>query len=383
MPGVGAFPEAMRRLERAGARRRAARARRRRRPAARDLPRHAAAVRASTEHEGARGLGLLPGEVTALRAPRLPHIGWNLVTLRAPGRADRGPRRRRRLLPRALASPAGPRTPADVVGRARVRRAFASIVERGTLSGVQFHPEKSSRDGLALLRNFTAAARGGRMILYPAIDILDGQAVRLVQGRFEDETVYHDDPLEAARSWVDAGARILHVVDLDGARAGEPRSLEHLRRIVAGTGVPVQYGGGLRTVDAVREALRAGAERAVVGTAAFRDVDFLDDDRRRASARASSSSVDVRGGQDRHRGLDRDHGAARDRGPRAAGRTAACAPSSTPTWTATACSTGPDLDERPPRGRGRPRALPLLRRHRRPRAPPRPRRPAPGQPRAA
>ena len=108
------------------------------------------------------------------------------------------------------------------------------------------------------------------MILYPAIDILQGQAVRLVQGRFEDSTVYHDDPLEAARSWVDAGARILHVVDLDGAKAGEPRSLEHLRRIVAGTGVPVQYGGGLRTVDAVRDALRTGAERAVVGTAAFR-----------------------------------------------------------------------------------------------------------------
>jgi phosphoribosylformimino-5-aminoimidazole carboxamide ribotide isomerase len=67
------------------------------------------------------------------------------------------------------------------------------------------------------------------------------------------------------------------VVDLDGARLGEPRSLEHLRRIARQTGVPVQYGGGLRTLSAVREALRAGAERAVVGTAAFRDVDFLDD----------------------------------------------------------------------------------------------------------
>jgi phosphoribosylformimino-5-aminoimidazole carboxamide ribotide isomerase len=114
------------------------------------------------------------------------------------------------------------------------------------------------------------------VILYPAIDIMDGQAVRLVEGRFEDSTTYHDDPLEAARSWVSAGARYLHVVDLDGARSGEPQSLEHLRRI-AGEGIPVQYGGGLRTVDAVRDALRAGAERAVVGTAAFRDVDFLDE----------------------------------------------------------------------------------------------------------
>ncbi|WP_028064294.1 1-(5-phosphoribosyl)-5-[(5-phosphoribosylamino)methylideneamino]imidazole-4-carboxamide isomerase [Solirubrobacter soli] len=115
------------------------------------------------------------------------------------------------------------------------------------------------------------------MILYPAIDIMNGQAVRLVEGVFEDATTYHADPLDAAQSWVDAGARFLHVVDLDGARSGEPKSLDHLKRIVAATGIPIQYGGGLRTVDAVRDALRAGAERAIVGTAAFKDIDFLDD----------------------------------------------------------------------------------------------------------
>jgi len=115
------------------------------------------------------------------------------------------------------------------------------------------------------------------MILYPAIDIMDGQAVRLVEGVFEDATTYHADPLDAAKSWVVAGARFLHVVDLDGARSGAPKSLDHLRRIVAATGVPIQYGGGLRTVEAVRDALRAGAERAIVGTAAFKDIDFLDD----------------------------------------------------------------------------------------------------------
>jgi len=133
------------------------------------------------------------------------------------------------------------------------------------------------------------------VILYPAIDILDGQAVRLVEGRFEDRTVYDDDPLAAARSWVDAGARFLHVVDLDGARSGEPRSIEHLRRIAGETGVPVQYGGGLRTMSAVREALRAGAERVIIGTAAFRDVDFLDSVVAAYGPRVLVS-VDVRGG---------------------------------------------------------------------------------------
>lgn len=133
------------------------------------------------------------------------------------------------------------------------------------------------------------------MILYPAIDILGGQAVRLRQGHFDDSTVYHDDPVDAARSWVDAGARFLHIVDLDGAKEGRPVSIEHLRRIVSEVGVPVQYGGGLRSIGAVRDALRAGAERAIVGTAAFRDVDFLDEILTAFGSRIVVS-VDVRGG---------------------------------------------------------------------------------------
>ena len=115
------------------------------------------------------------------------------------------------------------------------------------------------------------------MILYPAIDISDGQAVRLVRGDFAEKTVYRDSPLEAARAWVQAGARFLHVVDLDGARSGAPKSIEHLERITHELSVPVQYGGGLRSLPAVRDALRAGAERVILGTAAFTDIDFLDD----------------------------------------------------------------------------------------------------------
>jgi phosphoribosylformimino-5-aminoimidazole carboxamide ribotide isomerase len=133
------------------------------------------------------------------------------------------------------------------------------------------------------------------VILYPAIDIQDGRAVRLVQGRFEDETVYADTPAEAARDWIEAGAKHLHVVDLDGARYGEPRSLDHLREIAA-LGVPVQYGGGLRSIDAVAAALDAGAHRAILGTAAFRDLDFLDDALASFGPARIIVSVDVRGG---------------------------------------------------------------------------------------
>jgi phosphoribosylformimino-5-aminoimidazole carboxamide ribotide isomerase len=115
------------------------------------------------------------------------------------------------------------------------------------------------------------------MILYPAIDILAGKAVRLARGDFDAETVYDSDPLEAARRWVQQGARALHVVDLDGARTGSPANLEHVERIASEVTVPVQLGGGLRTVQAVSAALGAGATRVVLGTAAFRDVDFLDE----------------------------------------------------------------------------------------------------------
>jgi phosphoribosylformimino-5-aminoimidazole carboxamide ribotide isomerase len=132
--------------------------------------------------------------------------------------------------------------------------------------------------------------------LYPAIDILDGSAVRLQRGDFDERTVYDPDPLSAARGWVRAGARWLHVVDLDGAKAGEPVNIEHLRRIAAESGVPVQYGGGLRTAAAVAQALEAGAERVILGTAAFTDPQML------AAALAAHGpervlvSVDVRAG---------------------------------------------------------------------------------------
>ena len=133
------------------------------------------------------------------------------------------------------------------------------------------------------------------MILYPAIDILDGKAVRLTKGDFDEQTVYRDSPLEAARDWVRAGARFLHIVDLDGARTGSPRNLHHVEEITQELSVPVQVGGGLRSLPAVRDALRAGAERVILGTAAYTDIDFLDDVLGAFRERVIVS-VDTRGG---------------------------------------------------------------------------------------
>jgi phosphoribosylformimino-5-aminoimidazole carboxamide ribotide isomerase len=112
------------------------------------------------------------------------------------------------------------------------------------------------------------------VILYPAIDIRDGHAVRLLQGDYARETVYDADPAEAARRWIGEGAQFLHVVDLDGAKAGEPQNLAAIERIAA-LGCPIQAGGGLRKPEAVAKTLDCGVERVVIGTAALRDPGFL------------------------------------------------------------------------------------------------------------
>ena len=134
------------------------------------------------------------------------------------------------------------------------------------------------------------------MRLYPAIDVLGGKAVRLVKGDFEAKKVYDEDPLSAASGWVEAGARLLHVVDLDGAREGVPVNLDHLRRIASELGVPVQFGGGLRSLQAISDAFEAGAERVILGTAAFTDPRLLERSLAQWPGRVLVS-VDVRGGR--------------------------------------------------------------------------------------
>ncbi len=134
------------------------------------------------------------------------------------------------------------------------------------------------------------------MNLYPAIDILGGNAVRLVRGDFDAKKVYDEDPLDAARGWIEAGAEYLHVVDLDGAKTGAPKNLENLKRIVDALGVPVQYGGGLRSTQAVSDALAAGATRVILGTVAMLDPSVLRECLKVHGPERILVGVDVRGG---------------------------------------------------------------------------------------
>lgn len=113
------------------------------------------------------------------------------------------------------------------------------------------------------------------MIILPAIDLKDGKCVRLRQGRANEVTVYGDDPAAQARDWREQGGAELHVVDLDGAFAGTPKHAEVIRRIIEAFGGPVEVGGGLRTPEALCAVLEAGATRAIIGSAALEDPEFL------------------------------------------------------------------------------------------------------------
>lgn len=109
------------------------------------------------------------------------------------------------------------------------------------------------------------------MLIFPAIDLRGGRCVRLVQGRAEAETVYGADPVAMALRWAAKGAEWLHLVDLDGAFAGSPQQLDLAGRIAAAVDIPVQLGGGLRTLEQIDSALAAGAARVILGTVAVTD----------------------------------------------------------------------------------------------------------------
>jgi phosphoribosylformimino-5-aminoimidazole carboxamide ribotide isomerase len=114
------------------------------------------------------------------------------------------------------------------------------------------------------------------MRLFPAIDIQGGRCVRLRRGDFADETVFGDDPVAMARHWVSEGARYLHVVDLDGARYGEPRNLDLICAIAEAVAIPIETGGGIRTEETLRLLAESPVARAVIGTSAVEDPAFLE-----------------------------------------------------------------------------------------------------------
>jgi phosphoribosylformimino-5-aminoimidazole carboxamide ribotide isomerase len=134
------------------------------------------------------------------------------------------------------------------------------------------------------------------VIVIPAIDLKDGRCVRLRQGRLQDETVYSQEPAEVARRWEDEGAQLLHVVDLNGAVEGAPRNRTAIEAILKAVTIPIQIGGGVRTLETMEAYLSSGIERVVLGTAVVRDRALLEEACRRFPGRVIVG-VDAKGGK--------------------------------------------------------------------------------------
>ena len=113
------------------------------------------------------------------------------------------------------------------------------------------------------------------MLIIPAIDLRNDRCVRLSQGDFSREKVYSSDPLEVASSFKDAGAELIHIVDLDGARTGKPCSIKSIEALVANAGVSLEVGGGIRNYETACQYLESGVKRIILGTSAYRDKELL------------------------------------------------------------------------------------------------------------
>lgn len=205
----------------------------------------------TTEEDNATCLGVIPGRVVRFQtdAP-VPQVGWNNGYY-------------------FVHSYYVATAPRYTVSRARYgSQWFASMIAKDNFFGVQFHPEKSGVAGARLLQQFCATGRIQPTQVIPAIDLLGGQCVRLRQGDYGQVTQYSTHPVTVATQFADQGATWLHVVDLDGAKTGKPVNQAVIARIVAESGLRVEVGGGIRTVESARAYLASGVDRVILGTAA-------------------------------------------------------------------------------------------------------------------
>ena len=134
------------------------------------------------------------------------------------------------------------------------------------------------------------------MLLFPAIDLMSGQVVRLRQGKAEQKTVYSDDPAAFARQWETEGGDWLHIVDLDAAFSGEQRNLDAVRAITAAVGIPCELGGGIRSREAIERAIAAGVARVIIGTRAAESLEFVRDMAREFGGERVAVGIDAKNG---------------------------------------------------------------------------------------
>jgi glutamine amidotransferase len=212
------------------------------------------------------GLDWIAGDVRRIEpddpAAKVPHMGWNRLVALADhpltaGRADDV------YFTHSFAF--FPKDAQNVIAQVEHGGRFPAAVARGNVAGVQFHPEKSQAPGLIPSRALPGVAA---MILYPAIDLKDGECVRVLHGDLSTATVFNTSPAEQAQAWADGGFHWLHVVDLNGAVAGKAVNEAAVEAILGAVSVPVQLGGGIRSLVDIERWIEGGVSRVILGTVA-------------------------------------------------------------------------------------------------------------------
>ena len=228
---------------------------------------------------------------------KVPHMGWNELTFHQPSPLFDG-------VPEGFAYfvhsyYVSGMNPEDLLASAPYGVQVPAVVGKGNVFGTQFHPEKQyNRNGTAeTVYSISKRTEGEQMsdfTLYPAIDMRNGKCVRLVQGDYDQETIYGDSPLDMARRFANEGAKWIHLVDLDGAKAGKRVNHEHVLAIASSLDVNVQIGGGIRTEEDVAFYLNNGVSRVILGSSAVSNPIF----RKNAGAiwREIAIGIDARNG---------------------------------------------------------------------------------------
>lgn len=227
----------------------------------------------SSEDGKWEGLQLLKGEIKRISSSvKVPHMGWNRLIKQqdAPllNQVENGD-----YVYFVHSYKAAKHDNETFLATANYGGTIPAIVKQDNIIGMQFHPEKKRYSRFAAIKKFWGVDYF--MMLFPAIDIKNGKCVRLTQGDYNKETIYSASPVQVAKKWAEKGAEYLHVVDLDGAKTGASANKHVISQITRDVSVPVQIGGGIRSMETVAQYIETGVSRVIIGTAAIHDRDFL------------------------------------------------------------------------------------------------------------
>lgn len=271
-----------------------------------------------TEEDSTPGLGIMPVQVKRFSGKTadgvvlsVPHMGWNQLSVTQADSVLRTVTSGDYVY--FVHSYYMEPNPEYTLATVSYGELAAAIVRKDNFVGMQFHPEKSGVAGMKLLENFCTGSAGTRSAgtaefdsveldsakfeLWPAIDLINGTCVRLTQGDYNQVTTYASDPVELAKQFEKQGANGIHIVDLDAAKVGTPVNQAVITRIVQAVNIPVEIGGGIRSMDIAETYLNTGIKRVIIGTAAIEQPELVTDLIQRFGPDSVVISLDVKAGK--------------------------------------------------------------------------------------